>query len=74
MKLSKLSAPVKRPELIHPYHSVDVVNGRAEDLVDIRIDLMHGANYNLGALVYLTASFGSRFIRGKITTLPQLSL
>ncbi|MCW6049896.1 cyanobactin biosynthesis system PatB/AcyB/McaB family protein [Lyngbya sp. CCAP 1446/10] len=46
MKLPKLSAPVKRPELIHPYHSVDVVNGRSEDLVDIRIDLMHGANYN----------------------------
>ncbi|WP_332952210.1 hypothetical protein [Microcoleus sp. AR_TQ3_B6] len=26
------------------------------------------------ALVYLTASFGSRFIKEKITTLPQLSL
>lgn len=46
MKLPKLSAPVKRPELIHPHRSVDVFNGRSEDLVDIRIDLMHGANYN----------------------------
>lgn len=46
MKLPNLSAPVKRPELIHPHRSVDVVNGRSEDLVDIRIDLMHGANYN----------------------------
>lgn len=46
MKLPNLSVPVKRPELIHPHRSVDVVNGRSEDLVDIRIDLMHGANYN----------------------------
>ncbi|MEG3844308.1 cyanobactin biosynthesis system PatB/AcyB/McaB family protein [Microcoleus sp. herbarium14] len=46
MKLPNLSAPVKRPELIHPHRSVDVVNGRSEDLVDIRIDLMHGANFN----------------------------
>ncbi len=46
MKLPKLSAPVKRPELIHPHRAVDAVNGRSEDLVDIRIDLMHGANFN----------------------------
>ncbi|MBE9161249.1 MULTISPECIES: cyanobactin biosynthesis system PatB/AcyB/McaB family protein [Microcoleaceae] len=46
MNLPKLSPPVKRPELIHPHRSVDVVNGRSEELVDIRIRLMHGANYN----------------------------
>lgn len=46
MKLPNLSAPVKRPELIHPHRSVDVVNGQSEELVNIRIHLMHGANYN----------------------------
>ena len=46
MKLPKLSAPVKRPDIIYPHRAVDVVHGRVEDLVHIRMDLLHGANYN----------------------------
>jgi cyanobactin biosynthesis protein (PatB/AcyB/McaB family) len=46
MRLPNLSAPVKRPDIIYPHRAVDVVNGRVEDLVGIRMDLLHGANYN----------------------------
>lgn len=46
MRLPKLATPVKRPDLIFPHRSVDIVHGRGEDLVHIRMDLMHGANYN----------------------------
>ncbi|NEO45494.1 MAG: cyanobactin biosynthesis system PatB/AcyB/McaB family protein, partial [Moorea sp. SIO4A3] len=46
MRLPKQVAPVKRPDLIQPYRAVDVVHGRGEDLVTIRMDLTHGANYN----------------------------
>lgn len=38
--------PVKRPDLIHPHETVDVVYGDAEDLVSIRVCLTHGANFN----------------------------
>jgi cyanobactin biosynthesis protein (PatB/AcyB/McaB family) len=37
---------VRRPELVHPHRTVDVVRGTAEQLVAIRIALTHGANYN----------------------------
>ncbi|AFY37275.1 hypothetical protein Lepto7376_0895 [[Leptolyngbya] sp. PCC 7376] len=46
MKLPKLSPPVKRPHFIEPALAVDVEHGRTEDLVNIRMDLLHGANYN----------------------------
>jgi cyanobactin biosynthesis protein (PatB/AcyB/McaB family) len=46
MRLPKLSPPVKRPDIIYPHRSVDVIHGRVEDLVSIRMDLLHGANYN----------------------------
>lgn len=46
MKLPKQSPPVKRPDLIQPHEAVDVVHGSVEDLVNIRIKLLHGANYN----------------------------
>ncbi|NER84769.1 MAG: cyanobactin biosynthesis system PatB/AcyB/McaB family protein [Leptolyngbya sp. SIO1D8] len=46
MRLPKQSAPVKRPDLIQPHETVDVVHGSIEELVSIRIDLLHGANYN----------------------------
>ena len=56
MRLPKQSAPVKRPDLIHPHESVDVIHGRIEDLVAIRMDLLHGANYNDPAVfAYRTA-------------------
>jgi len=46
MKLPKQSPPVKRPHFIQIHEAVDVVNGRPEDLLGIRMDLLHGANYN----------------------------
>jgi cyanobactin biosynthesis protein (PatB/AcyB/McaB family) len=60
MRLPKLAAPVKRfdvtqgtikpddPEsiYIYPHRTVDVTQGTTADLVAIRIDLLHGANYN----------------------------
>ena len=46
MRLPALSPPVKRPHFIQPALCVDVVNGRTQDLVHIRMDLLHGANYN----------------------------
>ncbi|MEG4207990.1 cyanobactin biosynthesis system PatB/AcyB/McaB family protein [Microcoleus sp. Pol7_A1] len=46
MRLPKLSPPVKRPDIIHPYRAVDVIHGTVEDLVRIRMDLLYGANFN----------------------------
>ncbi len=46
MRLPKQAAPVKRPDIIQPARTVDVIHGRPEDLVHIRMDLMNGANYN----------------------------
>lgn len=46
MRLPILSVPVKRPDLIYSHRAVDVVHGRAKDLISIRVDLLHGANYN----------------------------
>ena len=46
MRLPHLSPPVQRPHFIQPHLAVDVENGRIADLVKIRIDLLHGANYN----------------------------
>lgn len=46
MRLPILSPPVKRPHFIQPALCVDLENGSAEDLVSIRMDLLHAANYN----------------------------
>jgi cyanobactin biosynthesis protein (PatB/AcyB/McaB family) len=46
MRLPLLSPPVQRPDIIYPHRAVDVIHGRVEDLVGIRMDLLHGANYN----------------------------
>ncbi len=46
MKLPKQSPPVKRPDLIQPHETVDVIHGSAEELINIRIQLLYGANYN----------------------------
>lgn len=46
MRLPLLSPPVKRPHFIQPALCVDVEDGLTEDLVHIRMDLLHGANYN----------------------------
>ena len=44
--LPRQAAPIKRPELVQPHETVDVVNGDPEDLFYVRIYLLHGANYN----------------------------
>jgi cyanobactin biosynthesis protein (PatB/AcyB/McaB family) len=49
MKLPKQSPPVKRPDLIQPHEAVDVVHGSVEELVNIRMKLLHGANFNAPA-------------------------
>ncbi len=46
MRLPILSPPVKRPHFIQPALCVDVENGSPDDLVGIRMDLLHAANYN----------------------------
>jgi cyanobactin biosynthesis protein (PatB/AcyB/McaB family) len=46
MRLPLQSPPVRRPELIQPHRTVDIVHGTAEELIALRINLMHGANYN----------------------------
>lgn len=46
MRLPYLSPPVKRPHFVQPASVIDVENGSIEDLVHIRMDLLHGANYN----------------------------
>ncbi|MBW4592617.1 MAG: cyanobactin biosynthesis system PatB/AcyB/McaB family protein [Brasilonema angustatum HA4187-MV1] len=46
MRLPILSPPVKRPDIIQPGLCVDLENGTPEDLIGIRMDLLHAANYN----------------------------
>lgn len=46
MALPVQSRPVTRPHFIQPASCVDVINGRPQDLVAIRMDLLHAANYN----------------------------
>lgn len=38
--------PVKRPHFIQPHLAVDTLHGSFEDLVSIRMKLLHGANFN----------------------------
>jgi cyanobactin biosynthesis protein (PatB/AcyB/McaB family) len=44
--LPRQTPPVRRPELVYPHRTVDVTHGTADQLVAMRIRLMHGANYN----------------------------
>ena len=46
MTFPKQVPPVKRPHFTQPALTVDVENGSANSLVHIRMDLLHGANYN----------------------------
>jgi len=46
MRLPKQSPPIQRPHFVKPHKCVDVTQGNPESLVNICIDLMHGANYN----------------------------
>jgi cyanobactin biosynthesis protein (PatB/AcyB/McaB family) len=44
--LPKQSPPVRRPELVDPHRTVDVARGTPEQLIAMRMRLMHGANFN----------------------------
>jgi cyanobactin biosynthesis protein (PatB/AcyB/McaB family) len=46
MRLPKQAPPVQRPDIIAPHRTVDVIHGRVEDLMSIRMGLLHGANFN----------------------------
>jgi cyanobactin biosynthesis protein (PatB/AcyB/McaB family) len=46
MRLPKQAPPVKRPELIATHRAVDLIHGQLEDLISLRMDLLHGANFN----------------------------
>lgn len=46
MRLPHLSAPVKRPELVQPHTTVDVIHGEEEDRLEVLVWLVHGANHN----------------------------
>lgn len=79
MRLPKQSPPVKRPDLIQPSETVDMVHGSVEELVSIRIDLLHGANYNdPQAYEYRTynqlKSSGSGYGRGFGGWMPSFTL
>jgi cyanobactin biosynthesis protein (PatB/AcyB/McaB family) len=44
--MPKQAPPVRRPELIQPHTVIAVDHGSIEQLIKIRMDLMHGANFN----------------------------
>lgn len=46
MNFPKLSPPVQRPHFIQPAACVDLENGSLNDLLHVRLDLLHAANYN----------------------------
>lgn len=46
MALPTQAPPVRRPELVEPHLVVDVVHGTPEQLVAMRIRLLHGADFN----------------------------
>ncbi|MEA5536885.1 cyanobactin biosynthesis system PatB/AcyB/McaB family protein [Crocosphaera sp. XPORK-15E] len=56
MRLPALSPPVKRPHFIQPSLSVDIEHGSIDELVAMRMRLLHGANYNDPA-AYANRSF-----------------
>ena len=50
MRLPKQAPPVQRGEVIAPQHqAVDASHGQTEDLIALRMELLHGANYNAPA-------------------------
>jgi len=46
MTLPRQSPPVKRPDVVEPCTTVNVVNGKLDYMIRIRMELTHGANYN----------------------------
>ncbi|MDJ0676002.1 MAG: cyanobactin biosynthesis system PatB/AcyB/McaB family protein [Calothrix sp. MO_167.B42] len=46
MKLPIQSAPVIRTNLIKPHAVVDLIHASTEQLLELKVDLQSGANYN----------------------------
>jgi cyanobactin biosynthesis protein (PatB/AcyB/McaB family) len=46
MRLPAQSPPVRRPEVVQPHRVVEVVRGTPDELIAMRMRLMHGANFN----------------------------
>jgi cyanobactin biosynthesis protein (PatB/AcyB/McaB family) len=46
MKLPIQSQPVIRTDLVKPDTVVDLINASREQLFELEVDLLHGANYN----------------------------
>ena len=40
------SPPVRRPEIVMPWTTVDVAHGTIDELVGVYMHLTHGANYD----------------------------
>jgi cyanobactin biosynthesis protein (PatB/AcyB/McaB family) len=53
--LPKQAPPVRRPELAQPHRTVNVTHGTADQLIAMRMRLMHGANFNDPASVAFPA-------------------
>ena len=46
MWLPPQTPPVRRPDLVAPHTCVDLTHGTPGQLISIRMELMHGANFN----------------------------
>jgi cyanobactin biosynthesis protein (PatB/AcyB/McaB family) len=46
MGLPPQAPPVRRPEVIAPHRCVETEHGSGDQLIHIRMRLMHGANFN----------------------------
>jgi cyanobactin biosynthesis protein (PatB/AcyB/McaB family) len=58
MKLPKQSAPVNRPDIIHPHTVLDLTHGTNDDeeIKNLKFDLLIGANYNAPAVFSMSVS------------------
>ena len=68
MKMPKQAQPVKRPQLFEPYKTVNVVRQAppedVESLLNVRFDLLHGANYNDPAQVRVPVGYDCHIFSG----------
>ncbi len=55
-------APVKRPAVVAPHAGLDLEHGSIERLVQLRMELMHGANHN-DPTAWALPSYGDRSVR-----------
>jgi cyanobactin biosynthesis protein (PatB/AcyB/McaB family) len=57
MRLPKQTAPVIRPDVLQPHLTLDIQNASATRLLEIKFDLLHGANYNAPMKFLITDDF-----------------